>query len=905
MSSQQLDEEAVFHIARKLDDLAYREKYLNQICAGDVQLRERVEALLDVHEKEAEFLKSSPEAVPTVDHAPITETAGQQIGPYRLLQQLGEGGFGVVYMAEQKTPVKRRVAIKIIKPGMDTRQVIARFEAERQALAMMDHPNIARALDVGMTDAGRPYFVMELVKGMPITQYCDEHHLSPRERLEMFVPVCLAVQHAHQKGIIHRDIKPSNILVAEYDNQAVPKIIDFGVAKALNQQLTEKTMFTQCGQVIGTLEYMSPEQAKVNQLDVDTRSDIYSLGVVLYELLTGTTPFNEQRLRSAAMDELLRIIREEEPPHPSVQLSSMGTLPSVAANRKTEPRKLGLAMRGELDWIVMRALDKERARRYESASDLARDVQSYLTDKLVAARPPSLAYRLRKYARRHKGFLAGIGGLTVLLVLTALVVARGYQTSVNYKMKSAESMAANAYIDEDFETAVKHYASLLGLQELHLGHEDRRTIRTRDKLAQSYIELDRLSEACTLYEDTLRLRENSKVVAPKETRDTAAKLFKVALAHATELTRNANYTSDALDTAERLAARAVEVAETYELGSGVAARLILVEVAYRRDDMTSCHSHAKELLASALRQDTYPIGLWLALINARLHRSELAQDWFTAAHNIYHPPSQTFEYELLREKAATEIFGSADAPSSDLNIEEEEKLLSRLLEAYKIAPEFQLNRGYRRIRLGRWEEAAKDFETAADETEHINGFKAASRGWMRLHFGKQEMLEEACRDLATRLKNKEFSNQYEVSVAWNLCMIVGIQGLESPWLGIDDTKSPYYRGLEAFYAGNWQEACKHFENHARPTADALGLLLKARAHQKLEEETQAKEALEAAREILNRESPMPDKPMISDYAGYSNSMRWCEPLAVLPIAEMEIAGAYSDIGQLLMDLRKE
>ena len=303
---------------------------------------------------------------------------GKVIGPYKLLEQIGEGGMGVVYMAEQQVPVRRHVALKIIKPGMDTRQVIARFEAERQALALMDHPNIAKVLDAGTTDSGRPYFVMELVKGVPITQYCDERRLTPRQRLELFITVCQAVQHAHQKGIIHRDLKPTNVLVAEYDDRPVTKIIDFGVAKAVGQQLTERTMFTQFGQVVGTIEYMSPEQAKFNQLDIDTRTDIYSLGVLLYELLTGETPFDRQRLHSAAFDEMLRIIREEEPPKPSTRLSSSESLPSIAAQRQLDPKKLTTLVSGDLDWIVMKSLEKDRTRRYETANDLARDIERYL-----------------------------------------------------------------------------------------------------------------------------------------------------------------------------------------------------------------------------------------------------------------------------------------------------------------------------------------------------------------------------------------------------------------------------------------------------------------------------------------------------------------------------------------------
>jgi serine/threonine protein kinase/tetratricopeptide (TPR) repeat protein len=358
------------------------------------------------------------------------EGIGTRIGPYKLLQAIGEGGMGAVYLAEQEQPVRRRVALKIIKPGMDTKQVIARFEAERQALALMDHPNIARVFEAGTTDSGRPYFVMELVKGIPITRFCDQEHLTARERLNLFLPVCLAVQHAHQKGVIHRDLKPSNILVALYDGVAVPKVIDFGVAKAVSQKLSERTLFTEVGQVVGTIEYMSPEQAELNNLDIDTRSDIYSLGVLLYELLTGTTPLERKKLRGATHTEMLRMIREEEPPRPSTRLSESKTsLPSIAAQRKTEPAKLTKLVRGELDWIVMKALEKDRSRRYVTANSFARDVERYLRDERVEASPPSTAYRLRKFLRRNKlkvaaailavgGLLLATGGLTFGLLQT-------------------------------------------------------------------------------------------------------------------------------------------------------------------------------------------------------------------------------------------------------------------------------------------------------------------------------------------------------------------------------------------------------------------------------------------------------------------------------------------------------
>jgi serine/threonine protein kinase/Flp pilus assembly protein TadD len=437
-----MSEQEIYIEAMNRPDPADRRRFLDEACAGNEVLRERIESLIRQSDQLGSFLEKSPQPEATADVFNLAEKSGTQIGPYKLLQQIGEGGMGVVYMAEQHEPVKRRVALKIIKPGMDTRQVIARFEAERQALSLMDHPNIAKVLDAGTTESGRPYFVMELVKGQPITQYCDEKHLTPRQRLELLLPVCQAIQHAHQKGIIHRDIKPTNILVAEYDQQAVPKVIDFGVAKATSQALTEKTMFTGFGQIVGTLEYMSPEQAKVNQLDIDTRSDIYSLGVLMYELLTGSTPFDKTRLRSAAFDEMLRIIREEEPERPSTRLSSADTLPSIAANRSMEPGRLGRAIRGELDWIVMKALEKDRNRRYETASNLAADLQRYLNDEPVQACPPSAAYRLRKFARRNKAAIGLAGMVLFFLILLGSGIGWAVRDRTAREQQFAQERAA-------------------------------------------------------------------------------------------------------------------------------------------------------------------------------------------------------------------------------------------------------------------------------------------------------------------------------------------------------------------------------------------------------------------------------------------------------------------------------
>jgi serine/threonine protein kinase len=417
-----MNERSIFLAVLELDDPAERNAYLDRACAGHPALRAQVEQLKKAHQESGHFMElPAPVLVAIVDDS-SAERPGTVVGPYKLMEQIGEGGMGLVFVAEQQYPVRRKVALKVIKPGMDTQQVIARFEAERQALALMDHPNIAKVLDGGETASGRPYFVMELVKGVPITEYCDQNQVPVQKRLELFFEVCQAVQHAHHKGIIHRDIKPSNVLVVSHDGTPVVKVIDFGVAKAVGQQLTDKTVYTQFSQLVGTPLYMSPEQAGQSGLDVDTRSDIYSLGVLLYELLTGLTPFDKERLHQVGYDEMRRIIREEEPPKPSTRISTLGQASTtIAMQRKSDPKQLSRLFRGELDWIVMKSLEKDRNQRYETANDLALDVQRYLHDEPVQACPPSAVYRLRKFARKYRMVLRIASLLVAILVLAAAV----------------------------------------------------------------------------------------------------------------------------------------------------------------------------------------------------------------------------------------------------------------------------------------------------------------------------------------------------------------------------------------------------------------------------------------------------------------------------------------------------
>lgn len=474
MSRELPDIESLLYEALKLGDPQERQAYLEAACGVGTTLRAEIDSLLRAYESGAEVLKV-PTDLLSEPADTLHEDAGDAIGRYKLLEKIGEGGMAVVYMAEQERPVRRRVALKVIKLGMDTKSVVARFEAERQALAMMDHPNIAKVFDAGSTEAGRPYFVMELVRGVSITAYCDQERLRPRERLELFVKVCSAVQHAHQRGIIHRDLKPSNVMVTMHDDEAVPKIIDFGIAKATNQRLTEKTLFTRYAQIIGTPAYMSPEQAQMSDLDIDTRSDIYSLGVLLYELLTGIAPFAEEELRRAGYAEMQRIICEEEPVKPSTKLSTLGeTLTEVAKQRCSTPESLRKTIRGDLDWIVMKSLEKNRTRRYETASAFKRDIRRYLKSEPVEARKPSAGYRLQKCLYRHRVRTLVILLAVVFIGAMTTLLARAYRDRQHRAKDRATrilSQSRTSYAKGDRKTALEQVESIL--QSRHVGPDAR------------------------------------------------------------------------------------------------------------------------------------------------------------------------------------------------------------------------------------------------------------------------------------------------------------------------------------------------------------------------------------------------------------------------------------------------
>ncbi len=531
--------EAIFSEALAKSNQTERAEYLDRACSNDPALRQSLDELLASHEAAREFLQL-PQAEVDTSSFRFSEAPGAKVGHYRLLEQIGEGGFGVVFLAEQEEPVRRRVAIKIIKLGMDTKQVVARFEAERQALAMMDHPNIARVLDAGTTETGRPYFVMTLVKGIPITRYCDDNQLGLGERLNLFMSVCAAVQHAHQKGIIHRDLKPNNVLVTLQDDKPVPKIIDFGIAKATQFKLTERTLFTESHQLIGTPTYMSPEQAQMSGLDIDTRSDIYSLGVLLYELLTGTTPFDTQHLTSVPFAEMQRIIREVDPPPPSSRLTTLGAdqQTTAASNRDSDPNRIRKALQGDLDWIIMRCLEKDRTRRYATANSLAADLQRYLNDEPVEARRPTRWYRLHKFVRRNK-----IGAVATFGILAAMALGLGI-ASVGFLQahrQAARSDQVAIFLKEMLQAAGPSVArgrdttlmqEILDKTSQRIGNDlnDQPQVQAelRSIIGNTYFALGRYHDAEVVHRLALETRQ---ATLGKNHPDTAASLHDLALVH--------------------------------------------------------------------------------------------------------------------------------------------------------------------------------------------------------------------------------------------------------------------------------------------------------------------------------------------------------------------------------------
>jgi serine/threonine protein kinase len=863
-----------------------RERFLNNACQSNHELRRRVDALISAHESPESLLDGNAHNLDAGEDIESTiglsemEKPGTHIGPYKLRERLGVGGMGVVWAAEQKQPISRKVAIKIVKPGMDTEQVLARFDAEREALSLMDHPNIARVLDAGVTDQGRPYFVMELIRGVPITDYCDANKLTIRERLELFTQVCRAVQHAHQKGIIHRDIKPSNVLVGDQDGEPIIKVIDFGVAKALFHSANENSVYSGVFQAIGTLAYMSPEQAGLSISDIDTRADVYSLGVLLYELITGDTPFDKERLKRAAIDEAFRIIRENDPPKPSMRASTLGEKSrSIAQCRQTDANGMYKSIRGDLDWIVMKCLDKDRKRRYETSNGLAEDIQHYLKNEEIKARAPSALYRFRKMLLRNR-----VAALIIALLIALLAVSSGlgWTSYLNLRRAQIPSLTDSALRREqagDFAAAAEKYAVLIDLER----HTSERLVLARHKSSYGYAlhKIGRFSDAEHAFDSALT--NLSEVQKSEELRAAALTIQERLAQCANDILAQPNPSEAQKEASLRLAHSAIGLSGTYGFHTTLAAYAALARSQYENQQYRHAISSCLRWLSNAQSREQVQAYLILSAAYGHVGDLDLARDWWLAAENILIPIQIRVrsDFASLRDEARSFFnLSGYDQPAS-LTVEQELLLYSRLLDRHPDLVPLRKYQGYCLFQLGRWTEARDSFNLLIRRGS-TDAFIVVSATLLNLFYEPESKEREQLEALRQILL--AHGSIYDVVPLTVVTMLADREG----YLVGDDlyrhvAQFPVSAGFVLYRANRPTDAYSLLLNQGGlyTADDVVADILRGLIEWKNGEEVKARASLARAEEAIERLGPREGIAKTNTDMGFLTSVVWLEPLLML------------------------
>jgi serine/threonine protein kinase len=870
-----------------------REQFLKNACQSNHELRRRVDALISAHESPESLLDGNAPNLDAGEDIESTiglsemEKPGTHIGPYKLRERLGVGGMGVVWAAEQKQPISRKVAIKIVKPGMDTEQVLARFDVEREALSLMDHPNIARVLDAGTTERGRPYFVMELIRGIPITDYCDAKKLTISDRLKLFTQVCKAVQHAHQKGIIHRDIKPSNVLVSEQDGEPIVKVIDFGVAKALFHSGDESSVYSGIFQAIGTLAYMSPEQAGLSISDVDTRSDVYSLGVLLYELATGFTPFNKNQLKTAALDEAFRIIRENDPPKPSTRASSLGEAGrSVAQCRQTDLKGLFKAISGDLDWITMKCLDKDRKRRYDTPSALADDVTRLLNDEEIIARAPTVIHRLRRTLRRNR---AAIVVLIVLFLVLTIIAGFGWSNYLSLAALHKAERVANIPIllDSvrqsekvgDFAEAAAKYRTLIDIGVI--SEKSPAVARYMAGHARAMVMLDRLDEAEDAFDNALS--EITRIADDHEQNVSVLVIRDYLAECSTKILDHTVSDAGRKATALRLANLAYDTSVTYGLETSqelyAALALSQFENSKYRPGIATC----LQWLSDKNFAESYLAYLILSAACSEVGDIGLARDWWLVCNNGWISPRMLsgIRYQELRRRAQNFLSSSSHEDSWELSTEEEERVYSRLLDRYPDSLELRKMRGYCLFQLGRWDEARDEFDILV-RRGWLNPYLIATTALIQLFYEGDSHSGELAEDLK-RLAEGHFWH-HDMSGLAIAAMIADRDGqLADEKFLVHVYSDLVASGLVLFRANQPDEAYSVLSTYGGtfPARDAVADIVRALIEWERGENVMARKSLSRAEALIEQIAPREGIPRTHNEVGYASSIIWLEPLLLL------------------------